>query len=394
MSTTAKFQPLSPLTDYSIASTDDQMDEVSLRSSSHHHHTTKKNTSMSSGASISSKFSRASRRAADNSVKNSELGVPLTSSTSLDDDDGEDEGNGSESIGDWEGASSSISSPISSPTSTATTKSYISEDDPFYLFRSDLTKKISSVDTELNNYLNIVQTTDTAVNTHQIKETKKQLKRHIKHAESTLNDLETTVRVVDKQRHKFPHINDIELTDRKEFVNEAKDRIATAKLDMISDVVRDKFVSDERALNERRRRDGGNGSSNGVSSANGTFANNGYAKASSDIESGNSSTSTSANNPERAETVLMMQQQDETLDDLDLAVTRVGYMAETIHEEIDTQNVMLKNLEEDLADAEEQLGVVMGKLAKLLKTKNKCQIGLIIILSLIVLLLFFLVIYT
>jgi len=72
----------------------------------------------------------------------------------------------------------------------------------------------------------------------------------------------------------------------------------------------------------------------------------------------------------------------------------VGYMAETIQEEIDTQNVMLKSLEEDLADAEEQLGVVMGKLAKLLKTKSKCQIGLIVILSLIVLVLFFLVIYT
>jgi syntaxin 6 len=90
----------------------------------------------------------------------------------------------------------------------------------------------------------------------------------------------------------------------------------------------------------------------------------------------------------------MMKQQDETLDDLDLAVTRVGYLAETIHEEIESQNKMLTELEDDLADAEEQLGVVMGKLAKLLKTKSRCQIGLILILSLIVLVLFFLVLYT
>lgn len=55
---------------------------------------------------------------------------------------------------------------------------------------------------------------------------------------------------------------------------------------------------------------------------------------------------------------------------------------------------MLNNLEEDLSDVEEQLGVVMGKLGKLLKTKNKCQLGLILILSLIVLVLFFLVLYT
>ena len=95
-----------------------------------------------------------------------------------------------------------------------------------------------------------------------------------------------------------------------------------------------------------------------------------------------------------ASSVSGVQKQDETLENFDMAVTRVGYMAETIHEEIDQQNKMLTDLDDDLADAEEQLGVVMGKLAKLLKTKNKCQIGLIIILSLIVLLLFFLVVYT
>jgi syntaxin 6 len=69
-------------------------------------------------------------------------------------------------------------------------------------------------------------------------------------------------------------------------------------------------------------------------------------------------------------------------------------MAGTIHEEIETQNKMLTELEDDLVDAEEQLGIVMGKLGKLLKTKNRCQIGLILILSLVVLVLFFLVLYT
>ena len=44
--------------------------------------------------------------------------------------------------------------------------------------------------------------------------------------------------------------------------------------------------------------------------------------------------------PERAETMLMMLQQDETFGDLDMAVTRVGYIDETIHEEIHMQNMM------------------------------------------------------
>ena len=385
-----EFHPLSPQiqTDYSISTSEDRMDEVSL-SSSHHTSSKSNNYRISSGASVSSRFSRASRKAI---VNNSDLGVPLTQTSSLDErDEDDDDGNGSTYVG----ASAPPSAAFDNSNNNnppPTTKSYISEDDPFYMFRTDLVQKLSLVSEELNNYLSVVRTTDTAVNTHAVKETKKQLKRHIKHAESTLSDLETTVRVVEKSRQKFPHINDNELSERRQFVDDSKDRIASSKMSMQSDEIKQKFVSDEKALKERRKGGGGLGGGTSSSSAtNGTTnKSNGYYSKARDVESGN----TSSTNPERAETMLMLQQQDETLDDLDLAVTRVGYMAETIHEEIDTQNIMLKNLEEDLADAEEQLGVVMGKLAKLLKTKSKCQIGLIIILSLIVLVLFFLVLYT
>ena len=385
-----EFHPLSPQiqTDYSISTSEDRMDEVSL-SSSHHTSSKSNNYRISSGASVSSRFSRASRKAI---VNNSDLGVPLTQTSSLDErDEDDDDGNGSTYVG----ASAPPSAAFDNSNNNnppPTTKSYISEDDPFYMFRTDLVQKLSLVSEELNNYLSVVRTTDTAVNTHAVKETKKQLKRHIKHAESTLSDLETTVRVVEKSRQKFPHINDNELSERRQFVDDSKDRIASSKMSMQSDEIKQKFVNDEKALKERRKGGGGLGGGTSSSSAtNGTTnKSNGYYSKARDVESGN----TSSTNPERAETMLMLQQQDETLDDLDLAVTRVGYMAETIHEEIDTQNIMLKNLEEDLADAEEQLGVVMGKLAKLLKTKSKCQIGLIIILSLIVLVLFFLVLYT
>lgn len=213
------------------------------------------------------------------------------------------------------------------------------------------------------------------MNTHEVKETKKQLKRQIKHAESTLANLETTVRVVERQRDNFKHINDNEINERRDFVDSSKNRISRAKSGMQSEEVKQKFVRDERALTERRA--GGRPNHNNMLP-----------------QESNNSGDDSFLEEGRSETLMMMQKQDETLENLDMAVTRVGYMAETIHEEIDQQNKMLADLDDDLADAEEQLGVVMGKLAKLLKTKNKCQIGLIIILSLIVLLLFFLVVYT
>ncbi|KAL7531017.1 hypothetical protein ACHAWF_003596 [Thalassiosira exigua] len=368
----AEFTPLSPQGDYTITSSDGtSMDDVSLASSRVASSSRPPPSSSSASASVSSKFSR-------RSVKNTSLGVPLASSLELDETDGNDEGNGP-----------------AAPAESSGRGGFLSEDDPFHMFRADLGRKLTSVDEELDKYLTAVRTTDTAANSHAIKEIKKQLKRHVKHAESTLRDLETTVRVVERGREKFPHIRDAELAERRRFVDDAKDRLARAKTDLQSDEVKQKLVRDERALTERRRaqKKGRVASAppgdRGASGA----AKGGYGPA-RDLEEGGSNGIGESDDPERAETLMMMRQQDETLDGLDAAVTRVGYMAETIHEEIETQNVMLKDLEEDLADAEEQLGVVMGKLAKLLKTKSKCQIGLIVALSLIVLVLFFLVIYT
>ncbi|KAL9189259.1 hypothetical protein ACHAXT_011749 [Thalassiosira profunda] len=365
----SEYNPLSPGdSPYTISDHDEgtSLDDVSLASRA------SRPPRTSSGASVSSKFSRTSRK----QMQDSELGVPLTASESVEEGEG-DEGGG----GEWVGAAP-INNGVTSPTTAA--KSYISEDDPFHMFRSDLARKLSSVDEGLDSYLTVVRTTDTAVNAHAVKEAKKQLKRHLKHAESTLSDLETTVRVVERQREKFPHIHDAELGERRRFVDDSKDRIAGAKGAMQGDEVRQKLMRDERAMTERRK--GGGLAVGGARVAPTDDAANGSTHGYRDVEAGDDG--------ERSESLMMLQQQDETLEDLDLAVTRVGYMAETIHEEIDTQNQMLKSLDEDLADAEEQLGVVMGKLAKLLKTKSKCQIGLILILSLIVLVLFFLVLYT
>ena len=89
----------------------------------------------------------------------------------------------------------------------------------------------------------------------------------------------------------------------------------------------------------------------------------------------------------------MMRQQDETLDELDGAVDRVGVIAGAINEELSDQNKMLDELEGDLDDAEERMGMVMGKLSKLLKTKDGCQLWTIVSLTLVLVVLCILVFY-
>eukprot|EP00592_Proboscia_alata_P001397 CAMPEP_0194376070 /NCGR_PEP_ID=MMETSP0174-20130528/24580_1 /TAXON_ID=216777 /ORGANISM="Proboscia alata, Strain PI-D3" /LENGTH=252 /DNA_ID=CAMNT_0039156617 /DNA_START=80 /DNA_END=835 /DNA_ORIENTATION=- len=219
-------------------------------------------------------------------------------------------------------------------------------DDPFHVFRDDVTRKLNLVDESLNRYTRVVYETDTAVNTHELKDSKKQLKRHLKHAESTLKDLQSTVRAVERNPNQFHHISHEELRSRQIFVEDAKDRLANCKDKITSASVRKKIADDEKALSLRRMGDASNVSRN--------------QREESDMLQN-----------ERAQSQVMLKQQDETLDVLGEAVQRVGDIADNIHDELQVQNRMLSDFEEDLDDAEEKLGMVMGKLAKLLKTKNK-----------------------
>lgn len=208
------------------------------------------------------------------------------------------------------------------------------------------------------------------MNSHELKDAKKQLKRHLKNAESTLKDVTMTVQMVESDRDKFSHIDDTELYERTSLVRTSRDRLGRAKQDIASEAVKAKVLADERAKAIRRAGATSLGARNDNERQNTSFI----------VDS-------------QARTSLLMQEQDETLDELGAAVTRVGHMAEGIHDELGQQNKMLTEMEEDLTNVEEELGLVMGKLAKFLKTKDGWQLGTIVSLFVTMIILLFLVIY-
>lgn len=177
--------------------------------------------------------------------------------------------------------------------------------------------------------------------------------------------------MVEKQQRdkKFAHIDDSELYERKSLVKASRDRITRLK----SEMARADAAQKKALLEEKRAR---------VAAA----ANNNNTAAEQEKENFIADA--------QANSALLMEEQDETLDELGEAVERVGGMALTINEEITRQNKLLGEMDDDLADAEEKLGVVMGKLAKFLKTKNKWHLCTIMGLSGVVVLLFVMVIYT
>jgi syntaxin 6 len=204
-----------------------------------------------------------------------------------------------------------------------------------------------------------------------LKDAKKQLKRHIRIAESTLKDVVMTVQVVENDRLKFSHIDDNELYERNTLVQTSRDRMNRAKDEMQSEAVKAKLLRDERAKAARRANGGAMAGADGETSV--------------PLHRGAMDS--------QARQSLLMQHQDETLDELGEAVLKVGHMAETINEEIGQQNKMLSEMEEDLEHVEEELGMVMGKLAKVLKTKDRWQLGTIVCLTFTVVLLFLMVLY-
>ena len=176
-----------------------------------------------------------------------------------------------------------------------------------------------------------------------------------------------TVRMVESNREQFVHIiNDAELRNRKNFVAASIDRIRSVKGRMNSDEIKAKLDADE------KRKAKAAAAAQPIPRLNQQdeeFVQYSNMKAQS-----------------------LLKQQDQTLDELDQAVVRVGRMAETIQDEIGQQNKMLQEVDEDMDDAQQKLGFVMGKLSKMLKTKSMWQLWTILLLALIVFVLFFLVI--
>lgn len=90
-----------------------------------------------------------------------------------------------------------------------------------------------------------------------------------------------------------------------------------------------------------------------------------------------------------------MKMQDAGLDALSESVMRLGEMSNNISEELGQQNKMLESMETDLDTAGEELDIVTRSTKQLIaQSGGKQTFCLIVTLSIVVLILLFLIIYT
>jgi len=244
-----------------------------------------------------------------------------------------------------------------------------SAQDPFYVVKDELATKVQHIQGRLQNFRRLLASTNTATDT-EFKECRKTLGRELKSAEKQLRDLNLTVELVQRDRQQFAHIDDYELEKRSSYVAETRRTLSDVRAFYSGDEVKQKMLADERKEIEKRP------------------ASNLGAMSSDDMEN------THFIHDQQAQQRMIMNQQDEDLEELGFAVDRVQDMAVGINSELKTQNRMLNDLDQDLDEATEKMNFVMGKLAKLLKTKDTCQIWTILALTLILIILIFLLIYT
>ena len=96
---------------------------------------------------------------------------------------------------------------------------------------------------------------------------------------------------------------------------------------------------------------------------------------------------TSFINNQKQQTQRMIEQQDSSLETLGVAVDRLGQIGKDIHQEVKEQEILLDALGNEVDDAANKMDVITGSLAKLLKTKDGCQIWTIVVLTLVLILL-------
>ncbi len=92
---------------------------------------------------------------------------------------------------------------------------------------------------------------------------------------------------------------------------------------------------------------------------------------------------------------LELKKQDEGLEMLSESANRLGTLSLGIHEELNTQNMMLDEMEDDLEKATGNLNIVTKKTREMIKKSGgKRNFMIIVSLSAVVVVLLFLIIYT
>jgi predicted RNase H-like nuclease (RuvC/YqgF family) len=229
----------------------------------------------------------------------------------------------------------------------------------------------------------MLETSNTSMNDN-FKTENTSLRKDINAMARELNQLEQAVKMIERRRADFPHIDDAELNNRKKFVTDFRATLRRITETMQGSDTLGKLERDARkSLTDRGRGGSRLVGSGGYEAPAGALADLG---ASTDT-----STFVGAHQSQQQE---IYRVQDEHLEELSKGASRLGEMADTIHNELSEQDRMLSDLEDGVQNTSAKMDFVTGRIGKLLNTKSRCKIWTIVLLTVVLVILIFCVFYT
>mmetsp|Transcript_10547 Transcript_10547/g.17215 ORF Transcript_10547/g.17215 Transcript_10547/m.17215 type:complete len:254 (+) Transcript_10547:566-1327(+) len=238
-------------------------------------------------------------------------------------------------------------------------------DDPFYAFKDELETRVEEASTRFFKWKGLLERENTATS-REFKEENGALKRELNSLQSNVSDLEQVLQRVQTHRSNFAHISDNELASRQGFIRQVKGEVNKMKSTMSSPQTLGKIDQDNKKELLRQK----------------------------NTEKSNDDTNTSFIENQQMQQMQVMRQQDEHLDELEQGASRLGYMATAIGEEIDSQNLMLDQLGDDIEATQGRMESVLGRMDKMLKTNDRCQTWTILSLIMVLIVLVILVAWT
>ena len=229
--------------------------------------------------------------------------------------------------------------------------------DPWITMKELCVVQNSEVEVAYQDWNDALQHTNTETN-KLYKKKRKQLSTKLDNANKIAGQMELAVRAISRSRGQFPNVDDDDLQNRKGYVAHTQERLRAINTAMRSQRTRDKVGADKRAaLTTPTSTDASFNQRQGGTNDNTDFMRR--------------------NMDEQKE---IRGQQDEILDNMSAGVDTLNTMAKEINTTLDEEQQLLAQFELEMEEAQAKMNVVLRSMAKLLKTKNTCQLWLIVFL--------------
>jgi hypothetical protein len=235
--------------------------------------------------------------------------------------------------------------------------------DPFFTVKEKVQAQTSQLNEDMVVWRDLLENHNTYTKDDFAPLTGK-IRAMIKSIDLGIQDLAKTIQIVEGNRSRFKNIDDIELASRNKFVNEIRLMLEQIREELDGERTKRKMDADARAaMSEASRRKAGE-------------------------RQGAALLHQEAQSHQRHQ-----EQQDEVLDDMSAALSRLSDVSENIGSELNTHHGLLGEMDDGLTQAQDNMGVVLRKMDKLIKRSDKGLWLCMLFLSITAFVLLILIIY-